>query len=77
MTRTSKAWLAISDCPIVKWGAAESNPRDLSGFAEWLQVYSLRVSDAPTGIVHCAALVSPCKDNWTFKKAKCPSPECT
>ena len=45
----------------MKWRATESNPRDLSGFAEWLEVYYLRVSDAPTGIVHCAALVSPCK----------------
>ena len=58
VTRTSS--MAISDCP-VKWRAAESNSRDLSGFAEWLEMQSLRASGAPTGIAHRAALVSPCK----------------
>ena len=45
----------------MNWRAAESNSRDLSGFAEWLEMQSLRVSGAPTGIVHRAGLVSPCK----------------
>ena len=56
----------------MKWRAAESNPRDLSGFAEWLVVYSLRVSDVPTGSV---ALVSPCKVGYHIQGNHIGSPQ--
>ena len=66
--------MAISDCP-VKWRAAESNSRDLSGFAEWLEMQSLRVLGAPTGIAHRVGLVPSCKVGYHIQGNHIGSPQ--